>query len=439
MGELVSFALDAALSMGATSAAAEISEEKGTCVTVRNQETESIEHTHDRDFGITVYLGKAKAVASSGDFRRDSILRTVKAAVEMVRYTASDEANGLPDKNRLCFEPRKLDLYHVWDLSIQEQVELALQTEKSAFEVDPKLTNSEGATVITTTGSFMLGNTEGFLHGYPFSDHSIDATVIAENEDGMQVGGWHTSAVSPQDLLPASEVGRIAGERACAHLSAKGLSTRKCPVIFEAPVAKELFRAFARAASGAMLYRRSSFLEGMLGKQIFPQSLSIYENPFLPGLWGSGPFDDEGVRPSERYVIEHGVLKGLFLNTYTARKLGMETTGNSGGPFNLVFSTDQGASEPNLSALLKRMGTGLLVTELIGQGTNLTNGDFSKGAAGFWIENGLIAYPVEGITVAGNLKDLFMGIDSMAEDIDRNGTLLCGSVLVKEMTVAGSL
>lgn len=439
MGELVSFSLEAALSMGATSASAEISEEKGTCVTVRNQEVESIEHTHDRDFGITVYLGKAKAVASSGDFRKEAILRSVKAAVDMARYTAPDEANGLPDKGKLCFEPKELDLYHPWNLSIEEQVELAVQTEKAAFEVDPRLTNSEGAMIVTTTGSFMLGNTEGFLHGYPFSDHSINSTVIAENEDGMQVGSWHTSAVAPTDLLSGTEVGRISGERACAHLSARSLSTRKCPVVFEAPVAKSLFHAFVSAVSGSMLYRRSSFLEGRLNEQVFPSFLSIYENPFLPSRWGSGPFDDEGVRPSERYVIDKGVLKGLFLTSYTARKLGMETTGNSGGPFNLVFSSESHATESDLAALLKRMGTGLLVTELIGQGTNLTNGDFSKGASGFWVESGLIAYPVEGITVAGNLTDLFMNIEAMAEDIDRNGSLLCGSTLIKEMTVAGNL
>ena len=387
---MVSYALDTALSLGATAAAVEVSEEKGTCVTVRNQETESIEHTHDRDFGITVYLGKSKAVASSGDFRKVSILRTVKAALDMARYTTPDECNGLPDKDRLCTNPRQLDLFHPWDISIEEQVQKAVEAEKAALDVDKRVVNSDGAMVTTTIGSFILGNTEGFLHGYPFSDHSIDTSVIAEDENGMQVGSWHTSGVSSMDLLSPQQVGMIAGQRAVDHLSARGLATRKCPVVFEAPVAKSLFRTFVHAASGSALYRKTSFLEGMLDKPIFPDHLSILENPFIPRYWGSAPFDDEGVRPSERLVVDHGVLSGLFLSSYSARKLGMTTTGNAGGPYNLIFSEAPEASEKTLSALLSRMGTGLLVTELIGQGVNYTTGDFSKGASGFWVENGRI-------------------------------------------------
>ena len=221
---LVSYALDTALSLGATAAAVEVSEEKGTCVTVRNQETESIEHTHDRDFGITVYLGKSKAVASSGDFRKVSILRTVKAALDMARYTTPDECNGLPDKDRLCTNPRQLDLFHPWDISIEEQVQKAVEAEKAALDVDKRVVNSDGAMVTTTIGSFILGNTEGFLHGYPFSDHSIDTSVIAEDENGMQVGSWHTSGVSSMDLLSPQQVGMIAGQRAVDHLSARGLA-----------------------------------------------------------------------------------------------------------------------------------------------------------------------------------------------------------------------
>lgn len=438
LSSLVSYALDTALALGASSASAEISEEKGTCVTVRNQETESIEHTHDRDFSVTVYLGKSKAVASSGDFRKESIRRSVQAALDMAKYTAPDECSGLPDKERLCFKPRDLDLCYPWNISIEEQTEKAVLAERAALKEDKRVVNSEGATVVTTVGSFILGNTEGFLHGYPFSDHSIDAAVIAEDSNGMQVGSWHTSGVVPAALLNPEEVGSIAGRRAAAHLSAKSLSPRKCPVVFEAPVAKSLFRAFVAAASGSSLYRKTSFLEGKLEEQIFPEHLNITENPFIPRYWGSGPFDDEGVRPSERLVIRNGILNGLFLSTYTARKLGMETTGNAGGPYNLIFSETPEATEKNLDALLKRMGTGLLVTELIGQGVNFTTGDFSKGASGFWIENGKIAYPVEGITVAGNLQDIFMSIEAMAEDIDTNGCYLNGSVLVKEMTVAGN-
>lgn len=435
---LVSYALDTALSLGATAAAVEVSEEKGTCVTVRNQETESIEHTYDRDFGITVYLGKSKAVASSGDFRKVSILRTVKAALDMARYTTPDECNGLPDKDRLCTNPRQLDLFHPWDISIEEQVQKAVEAEKAALDVDKRVVNSDGAMVTTTIGSFILGNTEGFLHGYPFSDHSIDTSVIAEDENGMQVGSWHTSGVSSMDLLSPQQVGMIAGQRAVDHLSARGLATRKCPVVFEAPVAKSLFRTFVHAASGSALYRKTSFLEGMLDKPIFPDHLSILENPFIPRYWGSAPFDDEGVRPSERLVVDHGVLSGLFLSSYSARKLGMTTTGNAGGPYNLIFSEAPEASEKTLSALLSRMGTGLLVSELIGQGVNYTTGDFSKGASGFWVENGRIAYPVEGITVAGNLKDIFMSFEAMSDDVDLNGCYLNGSVLIREMTVAGN-
>ena len=254
----------------------------------------------------------------------------------------------------------------------------------------------------------------------------------------MQVGSWHTSGVSSMDLLSPQQVGMFAGQRAVDHLSARGLSTRKCPVVFEAPVAKSLFRTFVNAASGSALYRKTSFLEGMLNKPIFPDHLSILENPFIPRYWGSAPFDDEGVRPSERLVVDHGVLSGLFLSSYSARKLGMTTTGNAGGPYNLIFSEAPEASEKTLSALLSRMGTGLLVTELIGQGVNYTTGDFSKGASGFWVENGRIAYPVEGITVAGNLRDIFMSIEAMSDDVDLNGCYLSGSVLIKEMTVAGN-
>ena len=438
MKALVSHALETALKLGASSAAAEVSDEKGRCVTVRNFDTESIEYTRDRSFSICVYIGKSRASASSGDLSPKSIENTIRAAVDMARYTAEDKDAGLPPADRLCLKPRNLNLCHPWDISVEEMTDIAVRAERAGRDYSPQIVNSDGAGINSSVGSFVLGNTEGFLAGYPFSNHSIDVSLVARDKNGMQNGSWYSLGTSPHDLLSPEEMGQIAARRAVSALSPRSLKTQKCPVIFEAPAARSLFRCFTRAVSGAMLYRDMSFLKNALDTKVFSDKLTIVENPFVPGAYGSAPFDDEGVLPSERLIVDQGILRGLFLSTYTARKLGVETTGNAGGPFNLFFRNRDEASEPTLVSLLHRMDRGLLITETMGQGINLTTGDYSQGASGFWVENGEICYPVENITVAGNLRDMFLGFDAMAEDYDLNGVVRCGSTLLAEMTVAGS-
>ena len=437
MQELVSNALSFAKASGATSASAEVSEDIGLNINVRNGEAETIEHTHDRSFSVTVYIGKRSGCASSGDFKPEAIERTVKAAIDIARYTSEDEYSGLPDASRLCREPADLDLCHPWEIGAEDAIRICSEAEEAAMSADSRIFNSEGVSLNSAVGRFVLGNTDGFLCGYPYSSHSLYASVIAKDKGGMQRDGWYSLDVVPERLTPAAELGRIAAERASARLGARELSPRKCPVIFEAPVAKSLISTFNKAVAGTSLYRKSSFLVDSLGKEVFAPKFSILEDPFVPGLYGSAPFDEEGVAGSRRYLVDNGVLQGFYLNSYSARKLGMETTGNAGGPYNVYLKAADDVLEPDLASLMRRMGTGLLVTELSGQGINLTNGDYSRGAVGFWVENGVIAYPVDGITIAGNLKDMFKGLVAAGADFDKNGSIITGSLLIDEMTVAG--
>ena len=367
------------------------------------------------------------------DSLQAAIRATVDKALAIAKHTADDPAAGLADPARLARAFPDLDLYHPWDLSVEDAIKLGLEAEAAALAVDKRITNSEGASVARGESEFVYANTNGFCAGYRSSRHHIDCSVIGNGDAGMQRDYWYTAARAPQDLQPAPHVGRMAGQRTARRLNARRLGTLECPVIFEAPEAVDLIGFFVSSVSGGSLYRRSSFLLDSLGKPVFAPHVSIREEPHLPRERGSAPFDNEGVATIARDVVKDGVVEGYFLSSYSARKLGMQTTGNAGGNHNLVVSH----GDDDLAALMRRVGRGLLVTEQLGQGVNAVTGDFSRGVAGFWIEGGDIAYPVEEITVAGNLKQMYRDIVAIGRDVDRRGSRHVGSVLIGRMTVAG--
>lgn len=418
---------------GATGCEAEVNQGFGQSVTVRLGQVETIEYNRDKGLGVTVYFGHKRGHASTSDFSPQAIRDTVDKAVTIARYTAEDEYAGLPEPELLAREVPDLDLYHPWDLSADDAVELARACEAAALAVDPRINNSEGATVSTQESVFVFGNSLGFIGGYPSSRHGISCAVIAESESGMQRDYWYTSARDRADLESAEAVGRRAGERTLRRLDARKPKTCQVPVIFEAPVATGLIASFVSAVSGGNLYRGTSFLLDSLGRQVFSPLVQIVERPHLKKGLASAPFDHEGVATRDRDVVRDGVVQGYFLSSYSARKLGMRSTGNAGGNHNLIVA-DTGVDYPGL---LRQMGTGLVVTELLGQGVNPVTGDYSRGAAGFWVENGEIRYPVEEITVAGNLKDMFRGILAIGSDVLVRGSRQCGSILIDRMTVAG--
>jgi PmbA protein len=425
--------LDAAQKAGATAAETEVSQGIGQSVTVRKGEVETIAYNRDKGISVTVFVGQRRGHASSADFSDESLRATVDKAVAIARYTAEDPAAGLADPARLAHQWPDLDLYHPWALDVADAIALGRETEAAALAVDPRITNTEGSTVARGESEFVYANTLGFLGGYRSSRHHIDCAVIGEDGGNMQRDFWYTAARAPEDLLDGREVGRIAGERTARRLNARRLGTLECPVLFEAPEAADILGAFVHAVSGGSLYRKTSFLLDSVGTQVFAPHVSIREEPHLRRARGSAPFDNEGVATTARDVVRDGVVQGYFLGSYSARKLGLATTGNAGGSHNLVVTP--GADD--LAALMRRMGRGLLVTEQLGQGVNPVTGDYSRGAAGYWIENGEIAYPVEEITIAGNLKDIFRDIVAIGRDVDRRGSRHIGSLLVARMTVAG--
>jgi PmbA protein len=427
--------LAAAKAGGATAAETEVTQAVGQSVTVRRGSVETIAYNRDKGIGVTVYLGQRRGHASTADFSSDAVHAAVAKALAIARYTAEDPAAGLADPDRLARDIPDLDLYDPWELAVEEAVALGCEAESAALAVDVRLTNTEGSTVAWNEGEFVYANSLGFLGGYRSSRHHIDCSVIGDPGDGgaMQRDYWYTTGRGASDLQPAAEVGRIAGERTARRLGARRLGTVECPILFEAAEAADLIGAFVGAVSGGALYRRSSFLLDSLGSQVFAPQVSIREEPHIPRGSRSAPFDNEGVATVPRDVVSAGIVRGYFLGSYSARKLGMATTGNAGGSHNLVVS--HGADD--LPALVRRMGRGLLVTEQLGQGVNPVTGDYSRGAAGFWVEGGEIAYPVEEITIAGNLKDIFRDIVAIGRDVDRRGSRHTGSILVGRMTVAG--
>ncbi len=431
--QLVEELLSEAKKQGASSAEAAVSSDAGLSVNVRMGDVETIEHTRDNGLGISVYFGQRKGSASTSDLSPQAIIDTVKAACSIARYTSEDDCSGLADAELMATAIPDLDLYHPWDLEVDTAIELGKECEAAALNYAPQINNSDGASVNSHSGLHVYGNSHGFIGGYPSSRHSLSCSVLAEDEQGMQRDYWYTSGRSASDLQAADEVGRKAGERTLARLGARKLSTREAPVIFQAEMAVGLLRSLTGAINGSALYRQSSFLLDHLGKQIFPEFVRIHENPLLPRGLASAPFDSEGVTTKARDFVSQGVLQSYILNSYSARKLGMQTTGNAGGVRNLAI--EQG--ELDLPGLLKKMDKGLLVTELMGHGTNMVTGDYSRGAAGFWVENGEIQYPVQEITVAGNLKQMFMQLLAVGNDIDPRTSVRTGSWLIESMTIAG--
>jgi PmbA protein len=423
-----------AMGGGATAAETDVSQAVGLSVTVRKDVVETIAYNRDKGIGVTVYVGQRRGHASTADFSGEAIRATVDKALAIARHTADDPCAGLADPARLAREIPDLDLYHPWNLTVEDAILLGRETEAAALAVDKRLTNTEGSTVSRGESEFVYANSLGFLGGYRSSRHHIDCAVIGDDDGGMQRDFWYTAARAREDLQPPAIVGRIAGERTARRLNARGLGTLECPVLFEAPEAADLIGAFVSAVSGGSLYRRSSFLLDSLGRQVFSPNVSIREEPHILRARGSTPFDNEGVATVARDVVKDGVVQGYFLGSYSARKLGLASTGNAGGNHNLVVA--HGGED--LAGLLKRMGRGLLVTEQLGHGVNPVTGDFSRGAAGFWVEGGEIAYPVEEITIAGNLTAMFRDIVAIGGDVDRRGSRHVGSILIGRMTVAGS-
>ena len=432
--QLAEDVLSHARKLGATACEADVSEGFGQSVTVRCDEVETIEFNRDKGIGITVYAGQRKGYASTSDFSAQALRETVEAALAIARYTAEDDCAGLADAELMAKDYPDLDLYHPWALTVEQAIETARRCEQAAFAASPRISNSEGASVSTQQAHFVSANSHGFMGGYPTSRHYVSCSMIAGDQDAMQRDDWYTTHRNAACLDDAALVGRIAAERAVARLGGRQIKTGEYPVLFEPALAAGLLSSLVHAASGGALYRKSSFLLDHLGKRVMPEFVNIIERPHLKCGLGSASFDSDGVATRDRDIVRDGILQGYFLSAYTARKLGMQTTANAGGSHNLIIEP----GELDFAGLLARMGRGLLVTELLGHGINYVTGDYSRGAAGFWVEDGQIAYPVEEITIAGNLKTMLAGIVAVGRDVEIRGSKQTGSILVDRMTVAGA-
>jgi PmbA protein len=425
--------LDEAEQQGASAAEAVFSIDNGLSVSARLGEVETVEFHCDQGLGVTVYFGKKKGSASTNDISDESLLETVKAACSIARYASDDDYAGLPDPERLATEFPDLDLYHPWPISAEQAIELAIECEDAARSYDPAINNSEGATVDTHQSIRVFGNTLGFLQGVQTSRHSLSCAVLAGDADAMQRDYWYTVARNAADLESARQVGEKAAQRTVARLGARSLSPRQRPVLFAPEMATGLIGALIGAISGGSLYRKASFMLDALDTQIMPEFVHIHEQPFLPGAIGSASFDAEGVATQTRDIVSGGILRSYLLGSYSARKLGMQSTGNASGVHNLTVAPGGDYA----GGLLKHLHAGLLVTELMGQGINRVTGDYSRGASGFWVENGVIQYPVQEITIAGNLKTLFRNIVAIGNDVDMRGNIRVGSILLEQMSIAG--
>jgi PmbA protein len=384
--------------------------------------------------GVTVYFGQRTASASTTDFSETALRETVRAACTIARYTAEDDCAGLADPERLAKDIPDLDLHHPWNPGTERAIELARAAESAARGLDKRITNSEGGSLSTHEGLEVYGNTHGFLGAVAATRHSLSVSVIAQDGGGMQRDYWYTVARAAGALESPEKVGLEAARRSLRRLGSQKLSTRECPVLYEAPLASSLLSHLVSAVRGSSLYRQASFLLDSIGKPVFADFVRIHEQPLLKGAQGSAAFDSEGVATKPRDLIRDGILQGYVLDSYSARKLKMVSTGNAGGVHNLTIEP----GKDNLEGLIRKMNTGLLVTELIGFGVNMVTGDYSRGAAGFWVENGEIQYPVEEITIAGNLKDMFRHVAAVGNDVDTRGNIRSGSILIESMTVAGS-
>lgn len=419
---------------GATACEVAVSMEQGLSTTVRQREVETVEFNRDQGFGITLYVGQRKGSASTSASGEEAIRETVAAALAIAKHASEDDCAGLADPALMARDLPELDLYHPWAISPEQAVELALICEAAAFDADPRITNADGTTLSTHQACRVYGNSHGFVGGYASTRHSLSCVMIGGSEGQMQRDYWYdVNRIGTQLADPAS-IGRRAAERTVSRLGARAVPTCEVPVLFAAELATGLFGSFLSAISGGNLYRKSSFLEGALGQRLFPEWLSIDERPHIPRAMASAAFDNDGLATYAKPFVEKGDLVSYVLGTYSGRKLGLPSTANAGGVHNLFVSH----GPEDQKALLRRMGRGLLVTELMGQGLNMVTGDYSRGAAGYWVENGEIQFPVQEVTIAGNLKDMFRQILAVGSDLEMRGNIRTGSVLIERMTVAGS-
>jgi PmbA protein len=426
-------AVELASRLGADQAEAGVSFDEGLSVSVRMGELESVERQRDRGLAVTVYRDAKKGSASTTDFGARSVEDTVRKALSIGSFTAPDEYAGLADAALMAKDPPDLELYFPWDLDVERATAIALRAENTARELDARIANSEGATVSTGVGHRVYANSHGFVGGYPTSTYSTSCSVVAKSNGSLERDYWYSVSRSPDELESPESVGAEAARRAIKRLDARQLSTRVVPVIFPAELAKGLFGHLVAAIRGTAQYRRASFLLGAVGKQVLPTFIDITEDPLIPRGLASAPFDGEGVATKRRELVTAGVLQGYVLSSYSARRLGLPTTGNAGGIHNLLVRPTAGS----LEEIIKGCNEAFVVGELLGQGVNIVTGDYSRGAAGFWVERGEIVHPVHEVTIAGTLKELLANIRAVGSDIDLRGTVRCGSVLVEGLTLAG--
>ncbi|WP_394228316.1 metalloprotease PmbA [Pseudoalteromonas spongiae] len=431
--QAVSEALDYAKQLGASSAEAAMSSTSGLSVSTRLGELETIEYNQDGALGISVYVGNKKGSASTADLSPEALKTVVSKAVEIAKYTSEDPCNGIADKELLDLAPQDLDLYHPWQVTAEQGIDLCKQAEAAAMQFDSRISNSDGASFSSHNGLRVYGNSYGQLVGFPRSRHSISCMVIGEENGMMQRDSAYTIARKQEGLSSAESVGIEAAEETIARLNCRRIPTGKYPVVFRADIASSLFGHLVSAIGGGALYRKSSFLLDSLGSQVFSDKVNIQERPHILGGLASSAVDSEGVKTIDREIIKGGELQTYLLASYASRKLGMQATGHAGGIHNWLVE----ASHQDLKNVLNEMGTGLLVTEVMGQGVNIVTGDYSRGAAGFWVENGEIQYPVSEVTIAGNLKDMFLKVAAIGGDVDVRGSIQTGSILIESMSIAG--
>jgi PmbA protein len=432
--DIVSLVLDEAREQGVDQAEAAASHAIGLCATARLGSVESLEYTNDRGVGVTVYKDQKKGSASTSDFSPAALREAVIKACSFAKYTAADEHSGLADKELMARDIPDLDLAHEWEIQTDDAIRIAIDCEDAARGFDSRVTNSEGASVSSSSGVRAYGNTHGFLAGFPTTSHSINCVVIGESNGDMERDYWYSSARDARDLESPQEIGKTAARRTVQRLGSRKIKTETAPILFAPEVARGFIGHAISAVSGGAQYRKSSFLLNAVDEQIFPDFVQIQERPHIPKALGSTPYDAEGVATRERDLVVDGVLQGYILGSYSARRLGLQTTANAGGAHNLLVP---GASE-DMESLIKSMHRGFLVQELIGQGVNAVTGDYSRGAVGHWVENGEISYPVHEITIAGNLKELYQRISAIGNDQDLRSGIRCGSLLVDAMTIAGA-